>query len=424
MPAKILLRKLLITAIAAGSIATGHAAGFQINVQGLRQLGLGGTGVAYPWDNGTIFYNPGALSRLKHAQITGSILGIFPATRLYQPATGVVSDAQSQVFTPFNLYASTPLRQVKGLSLGLGVYTPFGTGLKWADNWTGRYVIQDIGLQSVFVQPTVSYQINDLISIGGGFVYAFGNFHLNKALPLTFQNEADGQARLKGSASGAGYNLGVHLQATPAIALGLSYRSSVRMNVKNGTADFQVPASVAANFPNTDFKTELPLPSVLSLGAKARITQKFTLSIEGNYVGWKRYDTLRFDYQQETAALKDTRAPRLYESKITGRLGLNYTINNKVDVMIGGAYDASPVRDHFVSPDLPDADRLVFTAGAHLKATERLSLTAALEFVNAQKRDGWYDAENFGGTYQTKAFTAGIGASWTFTKSTPQTGNR
>lgn len=84
--------------------------------------------------------------------------------------------------------------------------------------------------------------------------------------------------------------------------------------------------------------------------------------------------------------------------------------------MIGGAYDNSPVRDNLVSPDLPDSDRMVLTAGLNVKATSRLDINGVVEFVNAQKRDGWYAAENFGGTYQTRAFTIGVGASYTFKK--------
>lgn len=411
-----MLRNIFIAGCCLLSGSAAHTAGFQLNLQGLRQLAMGNCGVAYPWDNAVIFYNPGALSRLDHTMISGSILGIFPATQLLQPTTGVVSSSESQVFTPFNLYVSTPLRQVKGLSLGLGVYTPFGTGLKWDRNWTGRYITQDIGLQSIFIQPTVGYRINDLVSVGAGFVYATGNFYLDRALPLQFQNGEDGQAKLKGNANGLGYNLGVQVQVSPRFSAGLSYRSGVRMKVKKGDATFQAPAAVAANFPATNFSAELPLPSVISVGLTAQLTNRFTLSVEGNFVGWKTYDTLRFDYEQETAILKDTRAPRLYRNTATARLGLQYAINDKFDVMAGGAYDGSPVRDNFVSPDLPDADRLVFTAGVNVKPTSRLVLTAAIEFVNVRKRDGWYETEAFGGTYQTKAFTAGIGASYTFRK--------
>ena len=396
------------------SPALSNAAGFQLNLQGLRQLAMGNCGVAAPWDNAVIFYNPGALARIDSGMIYGSLLGVFPSTRLVQRGTGAVTDAERQVFTPFNLYASTPVRRTKGLSLGICMYMPFGTGLRWGNGWTGRYVTQEIGLQTLFVQPTASYRLSQMFSVGAGLVYAAGNFHLNSAIPVQNATGEDGQARLEGNASGVGFNAGIHAQLAPKFSAGLSYRSGVKMQVKSGDANFSVAAGAAANFPNTSFKATLPLPKVISLGIAASLTPKLDLTAEANFTGWATYDTLRFDYGTETSALQDTRAPRRYRNAMAGRNGLRYAATKALHLMIGGAYDASPVRDGYVSPDLPDASRIVATGGLSYRATKRLDVLAAVEFVNSKKRDGWYDAEQFGGMYQIKAFTAGVGVSYRF----------
>ena len=65
-------------------------------------------------------------------------------------------------------------------------------------------------------------------------------------------------------------------------------------------------------------------------------------------------------------------------------------------------------------PDLPDANRIVLTAGFTYNIIPKLTLMAAVEYITTEKRDATYSDASFGGTYQTKAITPGIGLSYTF----------
>ena len=216
------------------SSAMAFGAAFQLNLQGARQLAMGGTGVASPLDASSIFYNPGGLSALKHVQGYVGVQALTSNIRYVETPTGTYyADSKPKTYTPFNLYIGGPINYKNRLSLGLGIYTPFGTGIKWDDNWRGRYVIQDIQLQSIFFQPTASYRVNDVISIGAGFIFATGNIKIQKAVPLQTAGQ-DGSVELKGDAMGYGYNVGVHMKATDWLQFGVSYRSGVKMKVKEG----------------------------------------------------------------------------------------------------------------------------------------------------------------------------------------------
>ena len=81
------MKKLLQTAAAVVLCSSGSfGAGFQINVQGIRQIAMAGGGTAYPWDASTIFYNPGGLSRLSSVQAYGSVQFLIPRTQYAAPA--------------------------------------------------------------------------------------------------------------------------------------------------------------------------------------------------------------------------------------------------------------------------------------------------------------------------------------------------
>lgn len=403
----------LITAALLLPATLAMSAGYQLNLQGLRQLAMGGGGAATPWDASAIFYNPGALVNTNGLQAYAGALFIMPKVQYVEKQNGGASSRSvNQTFTPFNVYVGGPLKKGSRIGLGLGVYTPFGSGLQWDDNWTGRYIIQKIELQSVFVQPTVSYRLNNKISVGAGFVYAFGHVTLNRAIPAQDLNGHDGQARLKGSANGVGFNAGVHIRATDKLSFGLTYRSRVNMKVKKGDATFSVPKSLESRFPNTTFSSQLPLPEVFSAGVAYKATDKLTLQLDFNYTGWKAYKELAFDY--EATAIPATRAARNYDNRLATRLGGHYQATKTLAVMIGGAYDPSPVVDDYVSPDLPDANRIVLTGGLTVKPAKKITLLAVIEYVNSAKRDANYAEANFSGRYQTKAITPGIGLTYDF----------
>lgn len=414
------MKKHVLTASLLMSVMTSFGAGFQLNLQGLRQLAMGGSGTAWPWDASTIFYNPGGLARLKGVQVYGSMMFIMPSTAYgNRDNSGVTSSNEQsvrQTFTPFNLYFGGRVHEDSRLALGLGIYTPFGSGLKWDDNWLGKYIVQSIDLKCVFFQPTVAYRATEWLSVGGGFVFGAGTVDFRQAMPVHGMLGADvddGQAHLHGSATGVGFNLGAQIKMRENLQFGLTYRSQVNMDVSAGAATFNVPTSLRDSFPNTKFDSRLPLPQVASFGVGWRLGD-VTLQADLNYTGWNSYDTLRFDFKQTTSSLSNVRAPRHYRNTLTTRVGACYKLSNVVSLMAGGAYDPTPVTNGFVSPDLPDADRIVLTCGISIKPARGLTIMAAFEGVNSVKRNGSYDHAGFNGIYKTSAATPGIGLYYNF----------
>ncbi len=408
------MKKQLLAASLLLSAMTSFGAGYELNLQGLRQLAMGGTGAAWPWDASTIYYNPGGLARLKGMQVYADMDFVMPrvAYGSYNGQTGI---SQQQTFTPFSVYIGGPIQEGSRFALGLGVYTAAGIGIDWSDqnNWSGRYLVESINLNATFIQPTISYRVSDFLSVGGGFIYAVGSFDLTNALPVG-KDDTSGQAHLHGSANGVGFNLGAHLRVSDHIQVGLTYRSQVNMNISGGLATFTVPNSLASSFPNTTFETRLPLPQVATIGIGIRPTDNLTLQFDLNYTGWNSYDSLKINFATQTSALQNIHAPRHYKNTWTPRLGGCYKISKVVSVMAGAAYDPTPVPDGFVSPDLPDADRIILSCGVTVKPLPRFTVIAAFESTMGVKRNATYDYGNFNGTYQTQAATPGIGIYYNF----------
>jgi len=419
MKKHVLAASLLLSAI------TSFGAGYQLNLQGLRQLAMGGTGTAWPWDASTIFYNPGGLARLKSIQAYVSGIDIIPSTafgnQIMSGNTSTSINSQARTFTPFNIYIGGPIQENSKFALGLGVYSVAGLGLNWDNNWLGKYIVQSINLQTISFQPTLSYCISDFLSVGAGFVHTIGTFDYTNALPVhgvqgPYQgiNYDEGEAHLHGNAAGEGFNLGVQMRLSERLQLGVTYRSQINMDLGGGTATFTVPQSLATSFPNTHFDSQLPLPQVASIGVGFRPIEELTLQFDLNYTGWNSFDSLRINFAENTPSLQNMHEPRHYRNTLTPRIGGNYKISKIVSVMAGGAYDPTPVTNGFVSPDLPDADRIIVSCGVAVKPIRRFTILAAFEGTSSVKRAGTYDYGNFSGTYQTEAATFGLGVYYNF----------
>ena len=120
------------------------------------------TGIGLAQDAATLYFNPAGLSFVGN-QVNVGVSGIMPRVQFLDANTNISTYADNQFFTPFSLYANYHLGN-SPITLGLGIYTPFGSGVKYPTNWTGRYVLTNINLQAVYFQPTAAFKISDNIS--------------------------------------------------------------------------------------------------------------------------------------------------------------------------------------------------------------------------------------------------------------------
>lgn len=253
-----------------------YAGGYQVRLQGHRQTAMGLVGVSLFGDASNIFYNPAGLSLMKTKySFTAGGSGIFNSTTFRLQNSVYQAETDNPMGTPIFFYGATKITD--RLSAGIGVYTPYGSSAKWGDDWAGAHLIQDISLKAFFFQPTLSYKISDMFSLGAGLVIATGSVEINKAIPYNSAME-HGQVNLEGNTASFGYNLGAMFTPNDQWSIGINYRSLVKMTLEDGDATFTIPSSVAGIIPPTNtFDAELPLPANLDLGVSYQATEKLLL---------------------------------------------------------------------------------------------------------------------------------------------------
>src|SRR5881296_2451442 len=169
--------------LAAGVPALLSAQGFGIYEQGTCAMGRAGTGVAAPCPDGSaMFFNPAGLAGLsgKHVTLGMTLLDVQGGfTDDILQRTSDLNDPLIALPQVYVSYAATPK-----LGIGVGLFAPYGLQTEWPLTFDGRFAGYKNILRSVYVQPTLAYQVTSWLSLGGGLDIVIGKVELNQRLDL------------------------------------------------------------------------------------------------------------------------------------------------------------------------------------------------------------------------------------------------
>jgi long-chain fatty acid transport protein len=419
------MKKIIFTVFALLPWLAAEAGGFQVVLQGVRQTSMGNTGTAVV-DAASVFFNPGAMAFLPDNTIAAGGNFIFSNISYRAPEPffdGAATD--NPVSTPFYFYGVFGVGQDgaegtgKKMKLGLGIFTPFGSTVNWGNEWVGRAAMEKLSLRSIFVQPTISYQITDKLGVGAGLDIVFGSVNLQRSAALPPTPGGFASVELDGrSNTGFGFNLGVYYKPIEQLSIGLNYRSRVDLSIEGGSANFSnFPAVAASSFPaNTTFNSTLPLPAVATLGFGVQASEKLLLALDVRYTFWSAYEQLKFEFSNPVGGSTESISRRNYENSFTFCLGAEYSIDPALRLRAGAYYDMSPVPDGYMTAETPDANAIGLTIGLGAQLSKSLMLNAGFLYVNRAQRENIAatDANTISGTFKAVAFIPSIGLNYTF----------
>ena len=293
------------------------SAGYRVSLQGVKQLGMGHTGVALGTSAEALFFNPAGLALLDEGVHVSAGGFLLHSESVYQNLdTNAQARTESPLATPVDLYAA--YQSDHGLSYGLGIYTPYGSSVIWPRDWAGSHLINTISMRAIMVQPSVALTVDDWVSVGAGVTYVNGAVEFDRNLNTSMQDTQGQRSRVVLSEEGIdawGYNLGLLLQPLDWLSIGVDYRGRIDLEVKQGKANFShVPASLTNYFSDTTFAANLPLPAELTLGVALHLTPDVLLALDWNYTFWSAYKSLDIDFGNN---LNDSINPRNYQDTPT-----------------------------------------------------------------------------------------------------------
>ena len=384
------------------------AGGFQINEHGAKAMGLGGAFTAVANDASAIYWNSAGMTQLSGTNfLLGSAL-IAPSSsfRGVSPAVDI-SRMKSQAFFPSHLFITHSFNE--SFSAGLGLTTPFGLGTHWKDGWVGRYLALETELKTFWVPITFAYSPVENFSIGAGFIYSFADVLItrnNSQAPFA----GDAYVELEGNDNFAyGYTFSLMYKPIKEFSIGASFRSEVEYEFE-GSAEVTGAEQLqeVGAFPGGDVTAKLTTPMNIVGGIAYQVIPQLRLSADFQWIGWSSYDSLNVDFVDPET--EDSKSARLYKDTYIIRFGAQYNITDEISILGGVYFDKMPVDPEYVSPSLPDSDRLGLSIGADAKIFDRFGVSGSYLFIRAKEltvtnSQEIYTAGDspFNGTYNSSA---------------------
>jgi long-chain fatty acid transport protein len=401
--------RLAVSAALLGTSSLASAAGFALIEQGGSGMGNAYAGAAaVAEDATTIFYNPAGMTYLPDSQLVVAVHAIKPSVDFSNqgsrsgvgtPMTGGNGgDAGDWAFVP-NLYYAKAVND--SFRLGIGVNAPFGLKTEYDDNWVGRYHAIKSELQTININPSLAFKVNDMVSLGAGVSYqhaeaeltnaidfgtiCFGSFGPGACSGLGITPQADdGHVKIKGNDWSWGYNLGAMFQPVPGTRLGLAYRSEIKQELDGHVYFSSVPAAFAASprFAYGKVKAEIKLPASASLSAFHQVNDQWELLADLTWTEWSSFQELRVVRDSGPLSGQTLNAqPEKWSNTIRSSLGANYHYSEALKLRAGIAYDESPVSKTYRTPRIPDSDRTWLSLGANYKFSQNSSVDAAYTHI-------------------------------------------
>ena len=391
--------KTLITFVVLSICSSIWASGFQINEHGSKAMGMGGAFAALANDPSAIYFNPAGITQLYGTHLLFGSTLILPSSTFRGPLPELTEyELESHVFTPLHLYATHQINDQ--LFLGFGVGNNYGLGTKWEDDWVGRFMAVETEIRTFFFNLVASYAIIPELSVGFGYVFSYGDVLIGRKLNLSPFN-AEPYLELEGTGTGSGFTAGLMAHPTPAISIGVSYRSQVTIDFEGDAKPSDYPAQFEGRLPNGSITAPLTTPENITIGIALKPLKYLTITADYQYVGWDSYDKLEVEFKEfidsNTGENLVTSSERNYDNGFIARLGTEYQYNNDLDLYAGFLYDSNPVSDERLDPTLPDSDRLGFSAGFGYKLSSNLTAEAGYLFLRFDERRITNSLENYSG---------------------------
>ncbi len=414
------MRKFLLLTLITLASAVTYAGGYRVSLQGQRALAMGHTGVAVVNSAELGFFNPSGLVYLENRlNVSAGVSAVFSDVVYQNEQFGDVSRADSPVGTPFYLYASYKMND--WLSLGLSVYTPYGSSVVWEDDWAGSHLVNNIDLQAIYIQPVASVKLSEYFSIGGGPIYVTGGVNFNRNLNRTLTDIDGNRSNVTVDATGVtawGWSGSMMFSPSEKFRIGFNYRSEIILEAEDGDATFSnVPNSPLTPFQNTTFNAALPLPAEVSVGLSYQFHDKWLFAFDINQTLWSVYESLDIDFAD--TAIPDSKNVRNYKDASIYRFGIQYDASSLFTLRAGYYYDESPVQEGYFAPETPRNDSQGFTGGLSLNLGDKFAVDASLLYIRFAETNASYDyyiendvAVPFGGTYKSSAFVPGLGVTY------------
>ena len=373
---------LLVSGLCLGS-------GFGLYEMSAASHALGGAVMGQAVDASANFFNPATLSDLTNVTVTAGVVTEHPRARMKVAGSRGSTAMNSGLFWLPHFQLAVPLPY--GLTFGLGAYPEFGLGSEFDRNWELVNSSQQTTVESLTVNPNLSYALTDDFSIAAGFRLLYFDFEqYSEPMPGRVFHRLKGDNRFRDW----GWQIGARYRILDGLSVGVLYKSMINVNVDGKSqTDGLVNRWV-------DAQTDLDMPESVSGGFNWDITDTVHLGGAMTWTRWSSLSVLKF-------RLGDAVSPCSLNWEDTYRFSLapSWDFAPGWTWMGSYAYETDCTADQD-STMLPCADRHMLTTGLRWQCWAGLELALSYGVIIMDGRDS--QASDATGTLRTYRPERGI----------------
>ncbi len=445
--------------------------GFGVYEHNTCAMGRAGVTAARPCADGSaIFFSPAGLGGLSGTHISAGVTLIGAQGNFTDDFLATKSDLKNPLIPVPSLYITRAVSPK--VTAGIGVYAPYGLETKWdSANFPGRFLGYNTNVRSIYVQPTIGYQVSPNLKLGIGVAYITSHLKLRQRADLSTQLIPDAlripaglpvgttfamlgvatgtdfaDATLDANGSGFAVNFGAIWQATERLSIGGHWLTRKQINYDGDATFSQVstslflptaigacpgapPACLPAGTPldlllgsqftsgaplaNGAVSTSINMPPQGSIGFAYKVSDEWSFMADYHYVVWGWFNNVNINFAN--AGTPDLALHPGNKDTHGFRFGTEYQYNSKVQLRGGYLHHGGASPPQFVTPLLPEAARNEFTIGAGIALTPHVHADLAYQYIRQNDRRGTVNlAAGNTGLYKFWAHLFGAGVALTF----------
>ncbi len=351
-------------------------AGFDLPDQDAFVIGRGMAFVATADNPSAIYYNPAGITQLVGNNLRGGIYGLSLQPS-YTPPGGTRSFDNEDTLHAIPQSYYTHGQEDCPASFGLGIYSPFGLGLRWPQDTGFRTVAIKSQLTCITANPVVALKLAPTFSVGGGITVNYADAILEQG--LFSPNQATDLFRFRGNGWSVGYNLGALWQPHEKISLGASFRDGMTIDLRGHTLaeNTSPPAPVFSQ--SVPANADFPFPLKAIFGISYRPRPEWNFEFDADYTDWNSVDTVIIHQPSSVVLPKNLPLPLGWQSSWYYEFGATRYLSNGWHVSAGYIYNENSVPDAHYTPLVADLDRHFFSIGIGCKG-RRIDFDVAYQF--------------------------------------------
>lgn len=357
----------MVLGLAVGFPMVGNAVGFRLPNQDPEAIARANAFVATADNPSAVYYNPAGITQLEGQQI--QVGAYFLSTGIdYTSPTGDRARPDSSLQPVPQFYYVNSLRSAP-VSVGLGVYAPYGLALDWGKDNPFRTLVQEGELLYLCINPVVAASLHRTLSVGIGPTINYSEVSLTRGIVVPGD-----RFRFDGDGMGYGFNAGVRWEPHAKWAFGASYRYLTTVRYDGETKmDLLVPATMSLS---SSSRTEMRFPQFLMVGVSFRPTENWNFEVNVDWADWDNVNEIVLSgvpiVDREVVPLH-YRSSWMYQFGATRHLGRGYAVS------AGYFFSENSSPDQHFTPLVPDSDLHLGSVGLSYRGT-RWNWAAAYHF--------------------------------------------